>query len=191
MDAPHRTPFRIFVCYRRADSGGHAGRLYDHLKPVFGERNIFMDVGVLPGRDYVKALPAEVNRCDVVVAVIGPSWIKVKDKEGYRRLDDEEDWVRVEIETALVARKPVIPVLVGGAARPPADGLPGRLNRLARLQMLEIRDDRFSADAAELVDALRRYQRAKQARIASTQPGGQNVSPLPGTSRPATSQVRR
>src|SRR5260221_293052 len=92
----------IFINYRRDDAPGVAGRLFDHLSPKFSRRNIFMDVDAMkPGLDFVEQLDAQVSRCDVLLAVIGPHWLDAKDQKGQRRLHGDHDYVRIELASAL------------------------------------------------------------------------------------------
>jgi len=101
---------KIFISYRRDDSSSSAGRLYDRLITHFPSNQIFMDVDNLdPGVDFVKAIEESVGSCDVLIAVIGRRWFS--DEEGRRRLDNSEDFVRIEIATALKRGIRVIPVL--------------------------------------------------------------------------------
>jgi hypothetical protein len=138
----------IFVSYRRDDSGDAAGRLADHLIGRFGAANVFIDVETIkPGADFADAITRAVRACKVLVAVIGPGW------QG-RRLDDPEDWVRVEVGTALALGVRVIPVLVGDAVMPDRANLPGDLAGLARRSALRVRHDSFRADAARLAEAI-------------------------------------
>ena len=104
----------IFISYRREDSCAYAGRLYDHLIEQFGKDRVFMDVdSIEPGVDFVEVLQNTVSSCDVLIAVIGQHWLTAADTEG-RRLDHPEDFVRVEISTALSRNVRVIPALVAG-----------------------------------------------------------------------------
>ena len=104
---------RIFINYRRQDSEGHVGRLYDHLTRHFAPDNIFMDVSSIePGEDFVEVLEEAVAGCDVFLAVIGPQWATITDADGNRRLEQSDDFVRLEIASALRQDKLVIPVLV-------------------------------------------------------------------------------
>jgi hypothetical protein len=103
----------VFISYRREDSAGWAGRIYDRLEKLMGPENVFLDVdNIQPGSDFVQVLTESVGACDALVAVIGRRWIT--DENNRRRLDDPRDFVRIEIETALR----VFPVLVDGAAMP-------------------------------------------------------------------------
>src|SRR5574341_164668 len=116
---------RIFINYRRQDSEGYVGRLYDHLTRAFDPDEIFMDVeGIQPGADFHQALEDAVSACDVFLAVIGPQWSGSADEQGQRRIDQPGDLVRAEIAAALKHGKLIIPVLVGGAQMPTRPGLP-------------------------------------------------------------------
>ena len=146
---------RIFISYRRADSHGSAGRIYDHLSERFGSDNIFMDVDTIqPGLDFVNAIESAVNETDVLLAVIGQSWLDIADSNGKRRLDNPEDFVRLEIGTALKRNIRVIPVLVDGALSPQSRDLPDDLKPLARRNAIEVRHTRFSSDIQQLVRTL-------------------------------------
>jgi TIR domain len=149
---------KIFLNYRRDDDAGTVGRLFDWLEQAFGNDRIFMDVEghIKAGDDYVEVLRAQVAACDVLLAVIGPRWLTIADDNGRRRLDNPEDWVRVEIVSALEAgaAKRVIPVLVPGGEMPRADDLPAALGPLARKQAVRITLERFKADAQGLVSQI-------------------------------------
>lgn len=145
----------IFISYRRDDAPGVAGRLFDHLRTKFARRNIFMDVDAMkPGIDFVKQLDAHVSQCHVLLAIIGPHWLDAKDPNGQRRLDGDNDYVRIEIASALKRDIPVIPILVDGAVMPSADKLSDDLKPLVRRHALELRHTRFSSDAATIINAL-------------------------------------
>ncbi len=145
----------VFISYRRVDTSGYAGRLYDRLSERFGEDNIFMDVEQLdPGVNFVDAIQDAVRSCDVLVALIGPRWLSVQDRGGGRRLDNPEDFVRLEIATALEDGVYVIPILVENAEMPRSDQLPGALQGLTHRNALRIRHERFNADAYKLVTCI-------------------------------------
>jgi hypothetical protein len=85
----------IFISYRREDTAGHAGRLYDRLAGHFGERRVFMDIDSIdPGADFVDAIEQSLSGCGAMIAVIGPHWLSVTDDVGDRRLDNPEDFVK-------------------------------------------------------------------------------------------------
>ena len=132
----------IFVSYRREDSSDVTGRIFDHLKTAFGEEHLFKDVDSIPlGTDFREVISAAVQRCDVLLVVIGERWLEVKDDEGRRRIDDPDDYVRLEISSALDRKIPVIPVLVGRATIPTQESLPAPLQRLAFRNALFVRPD--------------------------------------------------
>src|SRR5271163_618090 len=112
----------VFINYRRHDSEGEAGRLFDELILQFSSEAVFMDVAAIePGRDFRKAIDQSVASCSVLLAVIGQEWLDARDTEGRRRLDDRNDFVRIELASALHRNIVVIPVLVRGARMPQAD----------------------------------------------------------------------
>jgi WD40 repeat protein len=144
---------KVFINYRRDDDHGNAGRLYDRLEAELGRGRLFMDVEghIKGGDDFVDALRAHVAACDVLLAIIGPRWLTIAGEDGRRRLDNPDDWVRIEIAGALETGKRVIPVLVGGAEMPRAEDLPEPLKPLARRQAVRVALERFRSDALGLV----------------------------------------
>jgi hypothetical protein len=163
---------KVFINYRREDDQGNAGRLYDRLEAEFGAGQLFMDVEghIKGGDDFVEILRAQVAECDVLLAIVGPRWLSIADEKGRRRLDNPEDWVRVELVGALETGKRVIPVLVGGAQLPRAEDLPGALQPLTRRQAIRITPDRFKADAQGLVSQIKSaLAEVERARAAATQ----------------------
>jgi hypothetical protein len=151
------TRSRIFVSYRRDDARGDAGRLTDKLKYHFGDKQIFRDVEAIEaGVDFVEAINSAVSQCAVLLAIIGPNWLKVTDSQGRRRLDDRNDFVRLEIAAALQRNIRVVPVLVGGVVMPKAEDLPQGLESLARRQAHELSDPRWDFDVGQLVETLER-----------------------------------
>jgi hypothetical protein len=147
---------KVFICYRRDDSAGHAGRVHDRLEREFGRDLLFMDVDAIPlGADFVNVLSAEVAKCDVLLAIIGPNWLDARDEAGSRRLDSEFDFVRVEIAAALQRDIPVIPILLEGTRVPRPEQLPDDLKGLTRRNGLDVRHASFHADMDKLVRGLR------------------------------------
>ncbi|MEM9091004.1 MAG: toll/interleukin-1 receptor domain-containing protein [Cyanobacteria bacterium P01_F01_bin.53] len=146
----------IFVCYRRTDSLSETGRIYDHLVMRFGEEHLFKDVDSIPfGVDFRRHLESEITKCDIVIVVIGPTWLTAVDERGNRRLGDPADWVRIEIETALKRDIPVVPLLVRGAMMPNEDELPESLRDLAyRNSALARPDPDFRNDMTRLMNSL-------------------------------------
>lgn len=148
---------QIFICYRRGDSAGYAGRLYDRLKARFGADRIFMDIGAIDlGTDFVEEIEKAVSSCKVQIVLIGRRWLNAKDSQGNRRLDKPEDFVRLEIESALRRKIRVIPALVSGAIMPSSTDLPESLKSLSRRQGIEIDHASFDDDVARLIKTLER-----------------------------------
>src|SRR5215218_10065225 len=121
-------PGRVFIRYRRQESSGMAGRLYERLAARLGEDQVFMDVDTIAlGVDFAEVITQAVSTCQVLLAVIGPRWLTATDQEGRRRLDDPDDVVRLEIVAALERDIRVIPILVEGAVMPRRQELPDTL----------------------------------------------------------------
>ena len=119
---------KILINYRRDDASHLAGRLYDRLAAHFPKNQIFIDVDNLdPGVDFVEAIEQSVGSCDVLIAVIGKRWLISSEADGGRRLDNPDDFVRLEIAVALKRNIRVIPVLVDDASMPRANDLPDDL----------------------------------------------------------------
>ncbi|HJQ91623.1 MAG TPA: toll/interleukin-1 receptor domain-containing protein [Acidimicrobiia bacterium] len=145
---------RIFICYRREDSSGHAGRLYDRLGARFGDE-VFMDIDAIgPGVDFARLIDETIDTIEAVIVVMGQEWLSSADADGSRRLDDPEDLVRQEISVALARDVLVIPVLVQGAVLPKPADLPPELVGLTRHNAFEVSDARWNYDADRLVRAL-------------------------------------
>jgi hypothetical protein len=152
---------KVFLCYRRDDSAGYAGRVQDRLEREFGRDLLFMDVDAIPlGVNFSKVLREEVAKCGVLLAVIGPNWLDARGEEGTRRLDDPNDFVRIEIAAALQRDIPVIPILLDGARVPKADQLPKDLEELALRNALNVRHDSFHSDMDKLIRGLKGNQRS-------------------------------
>jgi hypothetical protein len=153
----------IFISYRRDDTEGEAGRLYDDLSRTFGEGCVFMDVvGISPGVDFRNVIEENVSQCGVLLAMIGPSWATISGDDGKRRLENPNDFVRIEIATALARDIAVIPVLVHGARMPHPEQLPENLQNLAFRNSVEITHTRWSSDVQLLMQALQSYVTAPQ-----------------------------
>lgn len=146
---------RIFISYRREDSDAWAGRLYDRLIRDFDEEQIFMDIDDLrPGEDFVQVIEDAVMTCAAMIVLIGEQWLSVTDEHGEPRLENPEDWVRLEVSTGLGRDISVVPVLIGGARMPRSIDLPENLAPLARRHALKISHDRFHGDVEPLVELL-------------------------------------
>jgi GH25 family lysozyme M1 (1,4-beta-N-acetylmuramidase) len=151
----------IFISYRRDDSADVTGRIYDRLVAAFGREAIFKDVDNIPmGVNFKEYLGKQVLHTKVMLAVIGPKWLTVADKTGARRLDNPADFVRIEVETGLQRKIPVIPLLVSGASMPHGDQLPSSLQKLSFQNGTHIRPDPdFHRDMDRLIKELEKIRK--------------------------------
>lgn len=148
---------KIFISYRRADSSGYVIALYDRLTQKFTPEQIFRDLNTIEfGVDFVEAIENAVRQCDVMLAVIGLHWLNITDDRGNRRLDDPNDFVRLEVGTGLRRDIRVIPVLVGGASMPDVADLPEDLQALARLNAFMVNDRDFDSHISDLANVIQR-----------------------------------
>jgi DNA-binding transcriptional ArsR family regulator len=176
-------PPRIFICYRHDDSAGHAGRLCDHLGAHFGDEQIFMDNDYIkPGEDFVRVIEKVIGSCEVLLAVIGQGWLTSRDET--RRLDNPNDYVRLEITAALTHGVDVIPTRVQGAQRPRPQDVPEDLLPLLRIQDIELSDRRWKRDVDQLIDVL---EKVLGRRREEGQPQAHRVSHTQRTERLQTS----
>lgn len=158
----------IFISYRRDDSSGYAGRLYDRLAAHFGRPNVFMDIEALePGVDFVEGIDEAMASCGALVVLIGSEWLPISDPQGRRRLDNPNDFIRLEIANALRRNLCVLPVLVNGAAMPTEEELPPELAPLARRQAQELSNTRWDYDVSRLIEALERWLAKAQQKTAT------------------------
>ena len=146
------SPGKVFLCYRREDSGGYAIGIQERLKRDLGADVLFMDIDSIPfGKNFVKILDHEVAKCVVLLAVIGQNWLDARDEDGKRRLDNPNDFVRIEIAAALRPDIPVIPILLNGVRIPSANMLPGELGELSVRHGIDVRHSSFPSDVERLV----------------------------------------
>lgn len=148
-------PPRIFISYRRSDAAGDAGRLADHIVRRFGAGRVFLDIDTIePGTDFIRVLRESLQGTAIMLVVIGPNWTSLRGADGTRRLDDPNDFVRMEVEAVLARDIPVVPVLVQGAAMPRAADLPPSLAPLATRQAAAIDHAEFHDDAERLCERI-------------------------------------
>jgi hypothetical protein len=145
----------VFISYRRNDSAGYAGRLADRLAKEWGEEWVFRDYDdISPGQDFFMTINDNLNSAHVMLVMIGKEWLTCPDESGRRRIDDPQDFVRLEIETALQRNIQIIPVLVKGARMPAPSDLPESISELAFRQAIELTDSRWAADVEKLIESV-------------------------------------
>lgn len=151
---------KIFISYRRADSSAVSGRIYDRLVAAFGREQVFKDVDAIDlGEHYADRLRHEIYQCDVVLVIIGPKWISIRQNDGDRRIDDPADPVRIEIETALQRkdRLLIIPLLVDNVTMPDAEEFPESIRELHFINGQQVRNDPdFHRDMDTLIAKIKR-----------------------------------
>lgn len=146
---------KIFISYRREDTSGESGRLKDKLEQIFGQDNIFYDVETLEaGLNFDQSIAKALSESKVLLAMIGPHWLKVEDSKGVKRIQKPDDWVRKEISEALKRGLRVIPVLVNGAEMPDPEELPEELKELSLKHAQELTSSRWNYDVGELTKVL-------------------------------------
>ena len=145
---------RVFISYRRVDAAGYAGRLEEALERRFGGGSVFRDVlDIPPGEDFVKVIRDRLARAHTVLVLIGPRWAGAE-ANGRRSIDDDGDFVRLEVAIALESGKRVIPVLLPGASMPAESDLPAVLMPLSRRNALTLGDTHWHADVERLAASI-------------------------------------
>lgn len=181
----------IFISYRRDDSSGHAGRLADKLVEHFGRNRIFVDIDTIePGEDFVTVIENAVGSCQILIAVIGRNWLSAN---GSGRLDNPNNFVRLEIATALRRDIRVIPVLVQRASMPKPQDLPEDLLKLARRNAVELSDLRWQTDVDQLITVMERVlaKRAKAQQFVEANDSNDEVEDEPPLVAEETQDHRR
>jgi len=154
----------IYINYRQEDAEGQAGRLFDDLSAHFGPDGVFMPrgrttsfPGIKKGLDFRRSIEEYVTSCGVLLVMIGKWWLSATDSTGKRRLDNPNDFVRLEIAAALSRDIPVVPVLVHDAVMPTERELPDALKELAFRNGTELTHARWDLDVKLLIEDLRPY----------------------------------
>ena len=177
---------RIFISYRRADSGAITGRIFDKLQPHFGDRNVILDIDSIPyGVDFKKIVESEIKLCDAFIAIIGKKW--ARDGERWR-LNEKNDLVRLEVEAALARGIPLIPVLVEGAVMPGLDDLPESIRPLADRNAAEVDVGRdFHMHVDRIIRSLDEFfPSVEPAGVPESDGGTRSPPDLTGNAKPQT-----
>ncbi len=145
---------RVFISYRRDDAAGYAGRLEEDLERRLGHGSVFRDVlDIAPGEDFVAAIRTRLGGAHTVLVLIGPRWAG-GDVAGQRRIDDDNDFVRLEVSMALDSSVRVVPVLLPGASMPAENDLPAPLKPMARRNAMALSDANWSTDIERLAASI-------------------------------------
>ena len=148
-------PQKIFISYRRQDSGANAIGIGQYLEKEFGRKNVYIDVGMHAGTKYPAVIEKRLAECRVLLVLIGPDWLTSKDEHGHLRLQKSDDWVRLEIAQALKRDITVIPVLINGAQLPDREMLPVDIQGLLDHQAALVSVGSFRHEMAGLVSDIR------------------------------------
>ncbi|HEY9737739.1 MAG TPA: toll/interleukin-1 receptor domain-containing protein [Trichocoleus sp.] len=149
----------IFISYRRSDSAFESGAIYDRLASHFGKHKVFKDIYAIPlGVDFAEYLDQAVSKCQVLLVIIGRTWLTTTEDDGTRRLGNPNDFVRIEVASALRRNIPVIPLLLYGVVMPKASDLPEELQPLARRNGAQVRPDPdFHQDMNKVIEGIEYY----------------------------------
>jgi pterin-4a-carbinolamine dehydratase len=143
---------KIFVSYRREDSGSIARHLAETLSRAFGPNSVFIDTdSIRAAQNWKNEIDKALHESSVVLVVIGPRWLFLQDPDGRRRIDNEDDWVRAEILAAVEPGKTMLPVLVSGAVLPAEKALPERLRPLLNSQDYVINEMYWERDTSDFI----------------------------------------
>jgi hypothetical protein len=171
-------PKGIFISYRHKDTQGEASRLADDLREALPGVQIFRDVETIaPGEDFVVALERALADCSVMLVLIGPIWLEARDAQSRRKIDDPNDWTRLEVATGLKRNVRLIPVTCRDAALPATEELPDDIHDLRRRQAFQLDNDRWRYDFEQLVDKLAQSEGFKRAQTTAAPSPAAPVAP--------------
>jgi len=177
---------KILLSYRRSDSAAIAGRIFDRLIGRYGHDSVFIDVDNIPfGTDFREHIRETLVTGDLLLAIVGPQWLGVR-ADGQSRIRHDTDPVRIEIETALQARIPIIPVLIDGTEMPQPGDVPHTIERFCYLNAAPIESGRdFHHHVDRLIKAIEQVLaiKAKAAAPLTEGPPAVNAASSP-TSQP-------
>lgn len=153
----NQSRFDIFISYRRQDTAMAAGRIHDFLKRHFDGGTIFRDVEqISPGSRFPETIKNALASSKAMLVVIGEKWLAIADEYGRRRIDNPNDWVRLEIKTALEREILIIPILMTGVQMPAKEALPDDLQKLTEFQaLIDVQDRYFYGQMVNLVKTLK------------------------------------
>ncbi|MEO6188413.1 MAG: toll/interleukin-1 receptor domain-containing protein [Ginsengibacter sp.] len=147
----------IFISYRKEDSKWNTQLLYDRLSHYFPSKEIFKDFNTIKaGEDYRKVISEALKKCQVLLVIIGKNWVNSQDEKGVQRLQNPEDLLRIEIETALSRNIRVIPILFDNIAMPSQTLLPASLAPLLLKQSVSVSETNFEYDIRHLAEAIKK-----------------------------------
>lgn len=152
-------PYSIFLSYRRKNATWFTGRLYDSLKAKYPSLSIFMDVDkILGGEKFKNKIEESINNCTIFIPVLDSEWASIKDeKTNERRLFNDKDFIRFEIEQALIKEKIIIPVLIGNSQMPTISELPDKIKNITSYNAKRIEHESWESDINSLSNSIEIY----------------------------------
>ncbi len=143
----------IFINYRKEDSSGYALALYNELLKWYEKKTIFKDFhNINPGEDFEEAIEKALSSCNILLVIISDRWIEIL-TERHKKMN-QQDFVSLEIATALLKNIYTVPITINGASMPDPSELPDDLKKLSRRQSLDIHQTWFESDILKLVDII-------------------------------------
>jgi hypothetical protein len=130
--------FKIFISYRRKGGYDIAKLVYDRLR--LDGYSVFFDIDTLRSGSFDKELEKRVKKCKDFILILSSGIFDRLSKKGY---DENEDWVRQEINSALQANKNIIPLVQDDFAFP--EVLPADIKDISRKNSLELSPKHFEA----------------------------------------------
>ena len=173
---------QIFISYRRSDTDADANALYQTLAMPFGDEAIFKDVDNIPLGSNFRTVISQALACtDVMLVLIGPLWPSTPD--GATLLDSEDDFVRIELEAAIGAGIPMVPILLRGAQMPSPEQLPENCRDLAYLNAADVEHRSWRRDIVPVVEAVGRYLRSADEARSPAADRGEDRTTTDGSAR--------
>jgi len=151
------TKSKIFISYSHDDSAGSTGRLHDSLEQQFGEEIIFQDVdNIQPGENFRNVIDKSIKDCEIFLVIIGKIWASQKDDSGQPKILNNDNYVRIEIETAFKYNKKIIPVIVDGSKMPSQDELPNSISKLIDIHASILRHSNWKSDVTNFCNQIKK-----------------------------------
>ena len=165
-----KDPF-VFISYRRADSSAASRWLAQTIARTYGSHRVFVDTeSIRVGENWPARIDEALASATILIVVIGPSWLKMADEDGRRRIDKKDDWVFQEIKHGLHSRIHIIPLLLSNTNMPQPNALPEGIAKLSLIQGFELRDNRWESDLSLLLNTLDRMGLNRQSNQAIRYP---------------------
>jgi TIR domain len=146
---------RVFISYRREDTGPIAGRVYDRLVAVLSKDTVFFDISsVRGGDDFVRKIELEIGRSNAALIFIGNKWLELPDQARKSRIWNANDYVRAEVRAALRGNALVLPILVSGTRMPKPEDLPNDIAGISSKNALFLRHETFDDDVDNIISTV-------------------------------------